>query len=53
VSVTRLRKESEVFAESTRRAGVDDAFGVAVCERLSAPPKNDAAESRITCHFDY
>lgn len=52
MSVTRLRKESEVFAESTRRAGLGDDFRVAACVRLLASPKNDAAESSITCCFD-
>lgn len=52
--MTRLRKESEVFAESTRRLGLSVASGVAASVRLSAlaPRRNDAAESSITYQFE-
>ena len=41
-----------MFAESTRRRGVDGVFGIVAWVDLWAPaPKNEAAESRITCYL--
>ena len=50
VSVTRLRMESDVFAESTRRRGVVGAFGSNICGIFKGTDfKKEAAESSITC----
>ena len=50
VSATRLRRESDVFAESTRRRGVVGAFGSRICGIFGGFDfKKEAAESSITC----